>query len=169
MSVATLDRAESWGRRLAPVATALVPLLLGIVPFSIPGVPLVAPSGAAIAVFYWSVYRPDLMPLWAVFGLGLLQDVLGGTPLGLHALGFLAIQAVGFGQRRAFIGKPLSLAWAGLLVAAFGAYVAMWLLASIHAGAVLPVGRIGFQFLTTVGLFPCAAWFLVRIHRAMTV
>ena len=39
-----------------------------------------------MAVYYWSAYRPTLVPLWFVFFMGLLLDLLSGAPIGLNAL-----------------------------------------------------------------------------------
>ena len=167
MTPTVAERMDDWGRRIAPIASVLVLLFLGLVPFGVPDLPLIAPAGTQIAVFYWAVYRPDLMPPLAAFGLGFAQDALAGTPLGVASLAFLIIQGVAVNQRKAFIGKPFLLVWLGLAVAALAAALVSWALSSVILGGFIPLERPFFQALATVALFPCFAWVLVRVHRGV--
>ena len=167
MTPALFERMDDWGRRLAPTATVLVLLFLGLIPFGLPGLPLIAPAGTQVAVFYWAIYRPDLMTPLAAFGLGFIQDALAGTPLGVGSLVFLILQGVAVNQRKAFIGKPFLLVWLGLAMAAFAAGFAAWALSSIILGGFIPPERPLFQALATIALFPCFAWVLVRVHRGV--
>lgn len=167
MTPALSERMDDWGRRLAPGATVLVLLFFGLVPFGVPGLPLIAPAGTQIAVFYWAVYRPDLMPPLAAFGLGFIQDALSGTPLGVGSLAFLILHGVAVSQRKAFVGKPFLLVWFGLAVATLIAGIASWALASVILGGLIPPDRPLFQALATIALFPCFAWVLVRVHRGV--
>ena len=161
------ERMDDWGRRVAPIATVLVLLFLGLVPFGVPGLPLIAPAGTQIAVFYWAVYRPDLMPPLAAFGLGFAQDALAGTPLGVASLSFLILQGIAFSQRKAFIDKPFLLVWLGLAAAVTAASLAAWALSSVLLGGFIPPERPLFQGLATIALFPVFAWVLVRVHRGV--
>jgi rod shape-determining protein MreD len=161
------ERMDDWGRRIAPIASVLVLLFVGLVPFGVPGLPLIAPAGTQIAVFYWAVYRPDLMPPLAAFVLGFAQDALAGTPIGVASLAFLVLQGVAFNQRKAFIGKPFLLVWLGLALAASAAAFVSWALSSIILGGFIPPERPFFQALATIALFPCFAWVLVRVHRGV--
>jgi rod shape-determining protein MreD len=161
------ERMDDWGRRVAPIASVLVLLFLGLVPFGVPGMPLIAPAGTQIAVFYWAVYRPDLMPPLAAFSLGFAQDALAGTPLGVASLAFLILQGIAVNQRKAFIDKPFLLVWLGLAAATAAATFASWALSSILLGGFIPPERPVFQGLATIALFPVFAWVLVRVHRGV--
>ena len=39
----------------------------------IPGYAEIAPVLALMAVYHWAIYRPNLMPLWSIFVLGVLR------------------------------------------------------------------------------------------------
>ncbi len=43
-----------------------------------------------MGVFYWSAFRPSLMPYPLVFALGLMQDALSSVPLGITSIFLLA-------------------------------------------------------------------------------
>jgi rod shape-determining protein MreD len=156
---------DVWGRRSTPVLTTLALVLLSLIPFSIPGLPMVAPAGPLIAVFYWSVYRPDLLPAVAVFLIGIVQDVLTGSPLGVSSLVYLFVFGATLSQRRALLGKPFVLAWAVLLVIGVGAGAIAWLFNSVLLVQLVPAKPLLFQTIATIALFPCFAWGLVRVHR----
>ncbi len=167
MTPTVAERMDDWGRRLAPIATVLVLLFVGLIPFGVPGMPLIAPAGTQIAVFYWAVYRPDLMPPLAAFGLGFIQDALAGTPLGVGSLAFLILHGIAVNQRKAFVGKPYILVWLGLAIGALIAACASWALSSIILGGFIPLERPLFQALATVALFPVFSGVLVRVHRGV--
>ncbi len=156
---------DVWGRRSAPVLTTLLLVLFSLIPFTIPGLPLVTLAGPMVAVFYWAVYRPDLLPAVAVFAIGFVADVLGGTPIGVSSLVYLFVYGAALSQRRALLGKPFVLAWMALLVIGLGAATIAWLLNSILLSALVPLRPLFFQTIATVVLFPCFAWVLVRVHR----
>ena len=54
----------------------------------------VRPYFGLVAVYYWSIYRPDLFPFLGVFGLGLLYDLGSGGIVGLTALLYLLLRGV---------------------------------------------------------------------------
>ncbi|MBI1326908.1 MAG: rod shape-determining protein MreD [Alphaproteobacteria bacterium] len=66
-------------------------IMLSIVDLPVPHHMVLRPFWFLIAVFYWMLYRPTLLPLWALFLCGLLLDTLLAAPLGLHA--FLLVLA----------------------------------------------------------------------------
>ena len=73
-------------RQLVPCALTFAMLLVGVVPLHVTAFQAIAPSLPLIAVFYWTLYRPDLMPAVAVFAIGLLQDILFGLPIGFLSI-----------------------------------------------------------------------------------
>lgn len=49
------------------------------------------PEFVLLVVLYWAFTLPDHTSLTLVFALGLIQDLLAGTPLGQHALGLIVV------------------------------------------------------------------------------
>ena len=81
-----LDRSV---RSFAPFLTSVILIMLSALPLYLPGYGEIAIEVGLVSVFfYWSIYRPDLFPSVAALALGLWQDILVGSPLGLHALVF---------------------------------------------------------------------------------
>ena len=84
-------RIDFLARRLTPFAITMLLVVLTQVPTRIPMFAEVAPVLALMSIYHWTVYRPELLPLYAVFFIGLVQDSLSGTPLGVHVLVFMLV------------------------------------------------------------------------------
>ena len=160
-------RLHEFATNLTPFAVSLVLIMLSVLPIHVPAIGSVAPNLGLIAVFYWTVYRPDLMPAIAVLPLGLWQDFLEGGPIGLNGLSLLIVYGVIVFQRVFFRGKSfLVVWWAFGLTAAFAAIV-FWL-ASIawHLRYVDPTPLM-FQVVLTLTVFPFLYWLLSRVQRSI--
>lgn len=165
MRMSTTQRADLWLRQGTPIALTVLLAILSAVPIGVPGYTAVVPAYTAMAAFYWAVFRPDLQPPFALFLVGVLQDILAATPLGMTALSLMVVHGLAVSQRRAFLGKPFVLAWFGfLLIHALAAFL-VWFLASLLAIRLVGPEPAVFQYLMTVTLFPVVAWVFVRIHR----
>lgn len=168
MRVATwMERSELQLRGLTPFAITLLLVLAGAVPWHIPSFAPVTPAFAAMAIYYWSIYRPDKLPYAATFCLGLLHDLLTGTPLGLSALVYLLLQGVLSSQRTFFHGKPFLVVWWGFSLVMPGMALVSWIIASLYFNASLPPMPFVIQAVLTVLLYPLFGLLLSALHRHM--
>ncbi|MDE0255700.1 MAG: rod shape-determining protein MreD [Rhodospirillaceae bacterium] len=158
-----IDRAV---RRSFPMATAAVASLAGLVTVPVADYSQIAPAFTLIAVYCWSVWRPDLLPLAGVFLIGLFEDLLRGLPLGLTAL--MLLTAAGFVQsQRAFVfGRSITVFWLvfGLLTIVWMAVE--WMAMSILLGQVLSPEAAVFRYVATFGLLPVGAAVLFVVQRS---
>jgi rod shape-determining protein MreD len=152
-------------RNLVPVVTTFLFVLVGQLPLPVPMLSDVAPAFALISLYYWLVFRPDLMPYAAVFGLGIVQDAVSAAPFGMYALVYLLVQALVLNQRRFVAGKPFWVFWSGFALVAPIAALLTWLLASLLRGALLEPGTALVGLAMTIILFPVVAWVLVYAQR----
>lgn len=162
-----IQRDVGYPGRLVPFLTTIVFAFFSVVPLNLPGFAVVMPAFALMAVFHWTVYRPDLLPLSAVFVAGLLVDLLNGTPfVGLSALVFLLARAAVMSQRKLFVNRSFTVVWLGFLVLATGVFVLLWGLVSAIHGAVIDLRPFIFQAVLTVACYPAASYVLARVQRA---
>jgi rod shape-determining protein MreD len=166
MTISLWQRLDLAGRALAPFAVTVILVLIGMVPLYLPGWQRIVPSLALMSVYYWSIHRPDLLPPGAAFVIGLLQDLLGGTPVGLTALVFLLCHWMLVHQRGFFLAGSFLMLWSGFTVVVFGAALLQWLICSLLAGELLIINAALFQALLTLALFPLCGWLFIRVHRA---
>lgn len=148
----------------------LVTMLCGILaglPVRLPlPVPL-SPDLPLMAVFYWTIYRPDLMPPSVILAAGLLLDLLAGGPVGITSLAFLLVSGVLMTQRRVFLSKPFAVTWWGFALIATLVAAIRWAMAALIAGRSVPLAEPTGQLLATVALFPLVAWVLVVTQRRL--
>ncbi|MFC7333438.1 rod shape-determining protein MreD [Rhodocista pekingensis] len=166
MAVGIWHRLDQTGRHLLPLGTTVLFMLVGMTPTQIPGLVQVAPPLMLMAVVYWAVHRPDLLRPTLVFLLGVLNDLLGGAPLGMTALVFVLAYWLLLTQRRFFLGNSFLLLWIGFTMVALGAAAVQWAVYSLMAAELLTFRAAGFQVMLATAVFPLAAWVLMRLHRA---
>jgi rod shape-determining protein MreD len=159
-----LRRLDRLGRAAFPAVLTALLMVLASAPA---GLPAAGPAIAFAAVFFWSVFRPAILPPPAVFALGLLQDLLGFAPLGTGVLTLLlvhgfALRVRGFLARRSFLWVWLACGVTSLLAAAIGFVLHAALTFSVPAWQAALV----FAGLAT-GLYPLLAAPFTRLHRAM--
>ena len=166
MSQLVWTRLDGTARNLVPFTVTVLLIMFGMVPLGVPGFGPVMPALGVIAVFYWLVYRPDLMPAWVVFLVGLFQDLLGGGALGVGVFVLLVVYAALVGQRRYLAQASFILVWLAFLPVAAGAFVLTWLFNGLIADALLAPGPAVSQYLSTVVFYPFVAWLFLQAQRA---
>lgn len=159
-------RMDTWVRHIVPVGVTLILLLLTTVPTRLPGLAGITPMLPMMGVYYWAIYRPDLLPAWSAFVIGLLYDIIAGTPLGVNALVLVLVQGTAASQRKFFLGKSFLVAWWAFGLLAAGAIGMAWLLVSMLLGAAIDPMPVVFQYLLTLGIFPALTWLLARTQMA---
>lgn len=70
-----------------------------------------------IGIYFWTIYRPSLLPYPLVFCAGLILDFLSGGLVGLYALCFMVLVMIVRSQRRFLLGQSWPVVWAGFCVA----------------------------------------------------
>ncbi|HYN38545.1 MAG TPA: rod shape-determining protein MreD [Rhodospirillales bacterium] len=153
---------DSVARNMVPCALTTSLLFAGVIPLHNSVLQSVAPSLPLIAVFYWTLYRPDLMPPVAVFAIGVLHDILVGLPIGVTACVLVCVHAAVSTQRRFFSGKSFGVLWLGFAVVATAGLLLGWLLTCVYYATLVTPDRMAFQILTTIGCFPILCWLLLR-------
>lgn len=160
------QRLDLAGRALSPFAMTFLLVVVSAAPLRSPDVAPVMPALAVTAVYYWTVFRPDLMPVWAVFLIGLFQDLLLGAPLGVGVLSLLLVHLAIAAMRRFFANASFIMLWLAFAVIAAGLSLLSWLLASLLLGHLLAVGPVVLQYATTIAAYPCLAWLFGRAQQA---
>ncbi|HXQ51083.1 MAG TPA: rod shape-determining protein MreD [Stellaceae bacterium] len=153
--------------RVVPFLSTFVFVLVSVVPLQLPGFAAVTPSFALMAVAHWTIYRPDLLPQSAVFALGLLLDLLNGTPyVGTMALTLLVARTAVLTQRRHFVNRDFTVMWLGFLALASGTFALLWAIVSLLNGHILGTRPFLFEAALTVACYPVGSYLLARLHRA---
>lgn len=166
-------RASPWTRidvalrQATPFAISVALVLLGVVPLHIPGYERVAPMLPLMAVYHWTLYRPDLMSPVLAFTVGLLADALSGAPIGVNALVFVLVRGAVDSQAKFFARKSFAIVWLGFALVLAGALVVSWVLVSAYHVTPIDASGLPFQYVLTLGVFPILAWALLSWQQAV--
>lgn len=159
------QKLDHTARNLAPATTTLLLMLLFMVPLHLPNFGTITPQIALMAIFYWAVYRPDLVGPVTVGLLGLVQDALSGTPLGMNALVFLLVHSSVVSQRQLFLAHGFFILWWGFALTAMIAGLVAWSINSVINFGFIPFDPVLYQAICSIALFPPIAWLCSRVQR----
>ncbi|MDA9008894.1 rod shape-determining protein MreD [Alphaproteobacteria bacterium] len=162
---------EFWGR-INQLARGAIPFLLSILLMlifisstGIPGFVKVAPSMTIISVYFWSISRPELLPLYLVFGLGLIEDALIGEPLGIQAIVLVLIAYTVSTQRHFFTFAPFGYIFSSFILAAAAGLGVNWLVNSLYYWKFWDITPLLVKAAMTVIFYPVVHWLLAKVDR----
>ena len=168
MQRSVIQQVDHAARRLVPFGMTLMLMLFAMTPTYVPGLSHITPMYAFMSVYFWSIYRPDLLGYGTVFAIGLLEDLLNGTPLGSSALILLLSQRVVVGQQKFFNNQPFAITWAAFGLLAIAASLLRW----VAVGLASPSGFTPFTAMVTatfmtIALYPIVAWVLAKAQMKL--
>jgi rod shape-determining protein MreD len=152
-------------RKIVPSGSIFLFVIFSVLPQGLSNVPDIFPMLTLSAIFYWTIYRPNLTPPILMFLIGLMQDIFFGTTIGLMAAIFLGVYGITLTQRKIFIAKTFYVMWLGFAVISAVAFTSIWTLSGLLSGSyvvsIVPL----VQYVLTVLSFPIVIWCFVRIQR----
>lgn len=162
------DTVSRLAKGLAPFAMGVFGIFILVTPVRLFEGYIPMPIIPMAVVFFWTIYDPQRLPSSSVFLIGLLQDALTGSPLGLWSTIYLLLQFVVLSQRSYFLGREPQVVWLGFVFAAVGVASLCWLIMSLMAGYSLPVLSLSFQIIATIFFYPFLGHAFRKIrHRVL--
>lgn len=156
-------------RGLLPFISTLVLVLLMQLQYRLFFLDNLFPFLSLMGVYYWSIFKPRLMPISAVFLLGLLQDILSGGPLGMVALLLVLVQIFVARQGRRFLEKEFLFNWLVFIIVALIFGLLSWVIASIYLKDSQNFWNSFGQSMLTIAIFPGVAWCLSWIRYLLVM
>jgi len=166
-SIPALPRVNNGVARVLPIATTLLAAIIAILPVPVPGYAALTPAFTLMAVYHWTIYRPDLLPPIGVFGVGLVQDLLSGAPAGVGTLVLLLARAAVLRARRYFINRTFPFVWTGFALLSAAAMLTLWALHCLIELTFFELRSTMFRTVLTVAIFPVVSLALGRTQRAL--
>lgn len=121
-----------------------------------------------MAIYYWAIYRPTLIPPWLVFLGGILADILTGIPyLGLSAVLFLICRMAVMEQRRFLMGQGFVMVWIGFAIVNVLFHLVQFLVFSLLNLQFVPVEKAAPVLLMGMLLFPVIHVLLYASHKIL--
>lgn len=123
------------------------------------------PFLSLLAVYYWCIFKPQLMPVSLVFILGLLQDILSGGPLGMMALALILVRTLVISQGRQLPERGFLFNWLVFFLLALLFGVTTWIIASVYLKETQNYWNVLGQSMLTIAVFPVVFWFLSKLNH----
>ncbi len=163
----------NWAVRLLLAQGVIVLLLLlNVISFYLPHAGDFKPFFLLMAVYYWAIYRPTVMPVSYTFILGLIMDLLSGLPPGLNALILVGLQTSVRRSRLFLMGQPYIMVWLGFALVSIAYGLALWLMTSLFSFGPASFSALFQTLIATllsVFIFPLASLMLHGVHRILPV
>jgi rod shape-determining protein MreD len=161
------SRLTHWSAAVTPFVSGLVLIFLSQLPVNVSDGFLVTPAFPLMAIYFWSLYRPDLMPPAAVFTLGLLHDFMSSSFLGLWSFIYLVTYAFVSGQRTHLLNRVSHRVWFGFGLVMIVATVTAWLFTSIVFSEFLSPGPFLAQAALSILVYPLVGRVLAIFHARL--
>jgi rod shape-determining protein MreD len=154
--------------RALPVFVTVALLLISSVPLDLFHDAFPAPDLALISIYFWAMHGPGFLPPWAVFAIGVAQDLLSGTPIGLWILVYLFAYGFTLSQRIFFKGRTGIGVWLGFALVAGLTAVLAWVLGILTFQRYLDPTGLVLQGLVSIAVYPWIARLLWLVRRSLT-
>lgn len=159
------ERAQAFLQMVPAYMIVGVLFVSGLVSVSYPFTGPVKAPFFLMALYYWSLYRPTLLPRWLVFVLGCLTDFIGGFPIGLHAVLYLLVQWIVSDQRKILMAQAFVMVWLGFAIVCSGFFGAQWVFFSLINWKLYTLGPTATAIIFGAALFPFISVILHFTHK----
>lgn len=153
--------------RAVPQLSSLILFIIYMSPPPFGFLTMIKPLLLLISVFYWMVYRPDLLSLGTLFIFGIIEDLVSVTPVGINTLCYILLYIVVNSQQNFFIGKNFVETWWVFSMTSFGFIFLKWFFISISHSEFIPFYMTFFCYLMTVVFYPLIAQILSFIQNKL--
>lgn len=168
MQFTPLQYMDGIARRAVPFGLTFLLMLFAMTPAYVPGLFDVTPMFTLICVFFWSIHRVDLLGYATIFGIGIFEDLLMGTPLGSGSLVLLLCQWFVVHQQKFLSPKPFVVTWMAFAIIALGACIIRWLCVGfVSPGGFTPINNLVPAYLLSIAIYPLLAWMLAKIYTKL--
>ena len=143
--------------------------LLSLANIPLLGAGIVRPAFLLIAIYFWTITRPSLLPLPVVFAVGILYDIASASALGLHTFAFMVIVVLVRSQRRYLLGQAWPVLWVGFAIAALILSVVQALVFLVGSGQMPSLWLVFANVLISALTYPLLAPLMIGLNRFLTV
>ena len=140
-------------------------LILNIISTSVPLETKIEIPLVIMMIYYWSIYRPTLLPPLLIFVSGICFDLLCGWPLGVNTFVFLLVRQIISDQRIFLTSQPFIVVWIGFMVVCVAALFMQWAFFGLIHGQMANTTTILTLGVVSIAAFPVMAILLHFTHK----
>lgn len=174
MSATLTGRMEQWFWAALPVSLTLLLAGFALIPKHMVGLSYLTLPLYMAPMFFWALLEPRRMPYWFAFTLGMVVDVVQGTPLGLSSLAYLAFLLLVDAQRKYIIKEGFVVKWGYFSLLLLGVGAGHWLALGFALSKTPPLMPAMIQLILVACLYPvlhrlCDALFERSTYRGRRI
>jgi rod shape-determining protein MreD len=121
-----------------------------------------------MAIFYWGIYRPTITPLFFIFILGLVQDLVLEYPVGLHSILYISLFMLVRYQRLFLMGQAYHILWLFFGLFCAGYALLQWLFFSLRYLQFFDFTSLLYSVFITIFLYPLINGIFILLHRMVS-
>lgn len=167
MSVTLSEKLDGFLRFCVPYCLIFILFTLNVVSFSTPLSTKIEIPFIMMFIYYWSVYRPTLIPPLVTFFIGGYFDLIAGLPLGLSAFTLLLMRQIITEQRIFLTGQSFGVIWLVFTCVCVVALGIQWGLYGLIHWRWTPYQPVVLMILSGICFFPVISLLLNLSHRAL--
>lgn len=142
----------------------LVLLIASSIPIHIAGASAFFPMVDIMAIYYWTSYRPQVMPDWFVFILGILRDIMEGLTIGVSPFIYLLTRFIVLASKDLYKKQTFIIVWQGFAIVSLIAITGKWLLVSFIIDMPLVFTSAIMQFVLSIAMYPLFHWLFSLVN-----
>ena len=119
------------------------------------------------AIYYWSVYRPTLIPVWFVFISGFTLDLITGLPVGISPFVFILVRWIVTDQRLFLANQSFPAVWIGYVLVCTFSNILQWVLFGLTEGHWVGIFPVLVVILLGSCIYPLLSAALYLSHRIL--
>lgn len=120
-----------------------------------------------MAIYYWSIYRPMIIPPMLVFAAGVCFDALSGWPIGISSVIFLLLRQGVSSQRVFLTSQPFIVIWLGFTGAIIVTLFLQWLIFGLIYWQWSPITTSALTIIASVLMFPLISLAMHLSHKLL--
>ena len=150
-----------------PVTLAILGTFIANLPVSFTHDLVPPPLLGLMPIYFWCLVRPDLMPPFWAFAIGLLEDMLSNGAAGVWTVSFVVTYALIDRQRDTFAGLSGLAAIFGFAIAAAIACASAYAVVCVYNWRMVPLAPVMGELAMSVIFYVPVAMFLGAVHRRL--
>ena len=143
--------------------------LIPLIPLDFPFFKSVSSSLLLIPIFYWCVYRPNIIPSVLLFIYGVIWDVFSGNIIGITSLCFILIRVFLKSQRQLLVKQSFLTIWGSFVLISLVYNVVISIFTAILNGLSISISDIALSFLGISLLYPLVSPILIWAHKLVSI
>lgn len=130
----------------------------------------ISPWVVLICVWYWAIFRPNLLPVWFVFIIGFIEDFYSfNTPYGTHSFILIISYGILVSQRRFIATQNFIVGWLMFAIFAALAMLLRWAIIGLFNWYLFPLYGVFTSLMLTISIYPLIFIILTFISHLIAV